>query len=90
MYVDILKVLVHLGPQNLFHLMKKTNIGCIVLKAQLDFLVTQGFVDEQLFGRQKGIYSITLRGVTVLKYFKVLKQELPIIKKTRSRESSRL
>jgi predicted transcriptional regulator len=79
MYVDILKVLAHCGPMKITPITYKANFNCSVLKGHLGFLVKQGFVDEQIVGKQKIIYSITQRGVMVLKYFKELKQEVPII-----------
>jgi predicted transcriptional regulator len=83
-YVDILKVLAHKGPLKLTHVMYKANVNCSVLKEELDFLMKQGLVEERTVGKRRVIFAITQRGITVLKYFKELKQVLPIVEETRS------
>lgn len=86
MYIDILKVLAQRGPTKLTHIMYKANVNCSVLKEYLDFLIKQGLVEEKAIGKKRVVYVITQRGVTVLKYFRELKQVLPIIEE----ESRRL
>ena len=78
MYVDILTVLAHKGPLKLTHVMYKANVNCSVLKEYLDFLIKQGLVEERTVRKQRVVYAVTQRGITVLKYFKELKQVLPI------------
>ena len=82
MYVDILKVLVHWGPSKLTHVMYKANLNCSVLKGYLDFLTKQGLVEEKTIRKERLVYVITQRGVTVLKYFRELKEGLPIVEET--------
>jgi predicted transcriptional regulator len=84
MYVDILSVLAHRGPLKLTHVMYKANVNCSVLKEYLDFLMKQELVEERTAGRQRVVYAVTQRGITVLKYFKELKQVLPIVEEARS------
>jgi len=84
MYVDILSVLAHRGPLKLTHVMYKANVNCSVLKEYLDFLLKQELVEERTAGRQRVVYAVTQRGITVLKYFKELKQVLPIVEEARS------
>ncbi|MEM1588899.1 MAG: winged helix-turn-helix domain-containing protein [Candidatus Bathyarchaeia archaeon] len=79
MYIDILKVLAHKGPLKLTHIMYKANVNCSVLKEYLDFLIKQNLVEERAIGKRRVVYAITQRGITVLKYFRELKQVLPII-----------
>jgi predicted transcriptional regulator len=78
MYVDTLKVLAHQGPLKLTHLMYKTNVNCCVLKEYLEFLIKQELVEEKTIGKHRIVYTITQKGITVLKHFKELKQVLPI------------
>ena len=78
-YVDILSVLAHQGPLKLTHVMYKANVNCAILKEYLDFLIKQGLIDERTVRKQRVVYVITQRGITVLKYFKELKQELSIL-----------
>jgi predicted transcriptional regulator len=79
MYVDILKVLAQRGPLKLTHVMYKANVNCSVLKEYMDFLIKQGLVEERTVGKSRVVYAVTQRGITVLKYFKELKQVLPIV-----------
>ena len=84
MYVDILKVLAQRGPLKLTHVMYKANVNCSVLKEYLDFLTKQGLVEEKIIRRERVVYAITQRGVTVLKQFRELKEVLPIVEETRN------
>jgi predicted transcriptional regulator len=87
MYVDIISVLAHRGPLKLTHVMYKANVNCSVLKEYLDFLIKQGLVEERTAGKQRVVYAVTQRGITVLKYFKELKQVLPIVEEARNQAS---
>ena len=84
MYVDILRVLAHRGPLKLTHIMYKANVNCSVLKEYLDFLIKQGLVEERTIGKRRVVFAVTQRGITVLKYFRELKQVLPIVEEARS------
>ena len=85
MYIDILKVLAHRGPLKLTHIMYKANVNCSVLKQYLEFLMKQNLVEERTLGKQRVVYAITQRGITVLKHFRELKRVLPIVEETRNR-----
>jgi predicted transcriptional regulator len=78
MYVDILSALTQRGPLKLTHIMYKANVNCSVLIEYLGFLMQKELVEERSIGKNKTVYAITQRGVTVLKYFGELKQVLPI------------
>jgi predicted transcriptional regulator len=84
MYVDILSVLARKGPLKLTHVMYKANVNCSVLKEYLDFLLKQGLVEERTIKKQRTVYTVTQRGITVLKYFKELKQVLPIVEEAQN------
>jgi predicted transcriptional regulator len=84
MYVDILKVLAQKGPLKLTHVMYKANVNCGVLKEYLDFLTKQGLVEEKIIRRERVVYAITQRGVTVLHQFRELKEVLPIVEETKN------
>ena len=79
MYIDILKVLAQRGPLKLTHVMYKANVNCSVLKEYISFLIKQGLVEEQTVGKRRLVYTVTQRGIMVLKYFRELKQVLPIV-----------
>jgi predicted transcriptional regulator len=84
-YIDILKVLAQRGPLKLTHVMYKANVNCSVLKEYLGFLLNQGLVEERMAGKNRTVFAVTQRGITVLKYFRELKQVLPIVEEGRSR-----
>ena len=84
MYVDILTVLAHKGPLKLTHVMYKANVNCCVLKEHLDFLIKQGLIEERTVKKERVVYAVTQRGITVLKYFKEIKQVLPIVEEGRN------
>lgn len=78
MHVDILSVLSHRGPLKLTHIMYKANVNCSVLSEYLDFLIQKELVEERSIRKNRTVYAITQRGITVLKYFGELKRVLPI------------
>jgi len=84
MYIDILTVLAHRGPLKLTHVMYKANVNCSVLKEYLEFLMKQGLVEERIVGKARTVFAVTPRGITVLKYFRELKQVLPIVEEARN------
>ncbi len=84
MYIDILKVLARKGPLKLTHVMYKANLNCGVLKGNLEFLIKQGLVEERIVPKRRVVYAVTPRGITVLRYFKELKQALPIVEEAQN------
>ena len=84
MYIDILTVLAHRGPLKLTHVMYKANVNCSVLKEYLDFLMKQSLIEERTLGKKRVVFAVTQRGITVLKYFRELKQVLPIVEESRN------
>ena len=74
MHIEILRVLYHNGPQKLTHLMYKANLNPNVLKEYLGFLTKQGLVEERSVGKDRAVFTVTQRGVTVLKSFREIKQ----------------
>ena len=66
----------------LTHVMYKANVNCSVLKEYLDFLTKQGLIEEKILRKERIVYVITQRGVTVLKQFRELKEVLPIVDET--------
>ena len=78
-YLDILKTLAKKGPLKLTHIMYKANVNCSVLKEYLDFLIQQQLVEEKALRKERIVYEITEKGLTVLKYFRELQIMLPIV-----------
>lgn len=85
MYIDILQVLSHRGPLKLTHVMYKANVNCKVLKEYVDFLIKQNLIEERQVGKSRTVFAITQRGITVLKYFRELRQVLPIAEDTKNK-----
>ena len=73
-HVDVLSALTLEGPLKLTHVMYKVNVNCSSLKEFLEFLINQALVEEISVGKRRVVYGITERGLTVLNYFKKLKQ----------------
>jgi len=84
MHIEILRVLLHNGPLKLTHIMYKANLNPIVLKEYLDFLTKQGLVEEQPEGKNRVVFAVTQRGVTVLKSFREIKQVFQIVEEARN------
>jgi len=87
-YLNILEVLV-LGPRKLDYIADKINMECNTLKRYLNFLVSNGLVEERRLNRKQVIYAINERGLSVfktlrmLKYLEKLKKTLPIVEEAR-------
>ncbi len=78
MYIDILETLALKGQLKLTHIMYKSNVNCKVLKEQLLFLINNNLVQERTIRKEKKVYSITPRGLQILKSFREIKQVFPI------------
>jgi len=85
MHLDILKTLAQKGPLKLTHIMYKANVNCSVLKEYLDFLTQQELVEEKTIKKERIVYTITEKGLTVLKYFRELQIMLPINEENKAR-----
>ena len=77
MYIDILEVLSLKGPLKLTHIMYRSNVNCNVLKDQLEFLMKNNMVEERILRKEKIVYAISQRGITVLKTFREIKAIFP-------------
>ena len=78
MHLDILMTLAKKGPLKLTHIMYKANVNCSVLKEYLDFLIQQELVAEKTIKKERIVYTITEKGLTVLKYFRELQIMIPV------------
>jgi len=78
MHLDILMTLAQKGPLKLTHIMYKANVNCSVLKEYLDFLIQQELVAEKTIKKERIVYTITEKGLTVLKYFRELQIMIPV------------
>jgi len=84
-HLDILRTLAQKGPLKLTHIMYKANVNCSVLKEYLDFLTQQELVEEKTIKKERIVYTITEKGLTVLKYFRELQIMLPINEENKAR-----
>ena len=80
-YFDILNVLVRYGPLKLTHIIYKANVNCNILLKCINHLIKQGSVEERFMEEGKRVYTVTRRGLDVVKAFKGVKQALPIAEK---------
>ncbi len=81
LYVDILKNLAQNGSLKISNDASETNLNK-ENKKHLDFLLAQSLVEERKVSKLHLVYSITPRGLSVLKYFNALNQEFPITEET--------
>jgi predicted transcriptional regulator len=77
-YIDILFVLTKKGPLKLTHTTYEANVNSSILKEYISFLIKQGLVEEYTTGKKRVAFGITPHGIAVLKYFRVVKQVLPM------------
>ena len=84
-HLDILRTLAQKGPLKLTHIMYKSNVNCCVLKEYLDFLTQQELVEEKTIKKERIVFTITEKGLTVLKYFRELQIMLPIDEENKAR-----
>ena len=75
--VEILNVLARKGPLKLTHVMYKANVNCNVLKNYLVFLAKQGLVEERIIAKERAVFIVTQRGISVLNNFRNLTEALP-------------
>ena len=87
-YLNILRVLV-LGPQKISSIAYGAKMECTSLKRYLDFLVSNGLVEERRGSGKRVVYAINQRGLSVfetfraLKYLEKLTKTLPIVDEVR-------
>ena len=87
MYIDVLNTLAYRGPLKLTHIMYKANLNCNILNECLDFLIKQNLIEKRIIEKERIVFSITQRGIDILKYFRELTQALPIIEETQSQST---
>jgi predicted transcriptional regulator len=78
-YEEILEVLAK-KPLTIDEIAYKANMDCIILKQRLDFLIKNKLVKEQT-SKRKRAYSITERGLSVLRFLSS-KKHLKVAAKT--------
>jgi len=87
-YMSILEVLVR-RPRKLDYIAYKVNMECNALKRHLNFLVSNGLVEERRVSGRRVVYAISERGFSVfktlraLKCLEKLKASLPLIEEAR-------
>jgi predicted transcriptional regulator len=83
MHIDVLKALVHYGKLGPTHIMFEVNINCNVLRECLDVLIKLKLVQMQVLnkgGRKaRAAYTITEKGLTLLKNAAEIDKAIPIV-----------
>ena len=75
-YIDILKVLSLKGPLKLTHIMNKANLNGGVVTEYLDSLIQKGLVEERTIRDGNTVFTVTQRGINLLKIFRECTQVL--------------
>lgn len=73
-YIHLLKVLANEGPLKRTHLMNKAKINCGTLQQFLNFSIKEKLVEEKTSNRDRELFGVTQKGITVLNYFVGAKQ----------------
>jgi len=69
--IDVLNILAE-GENRPTRIMYGSNLSWTSLKSKLDLLVNKGYVDEEFISDRNKLYSITSKGIEVLRYYKRL------------------
>ncbi len=76
MVCDILKV-VSVGPTKPTHILYKANMSWKVLSSYLDYLTSSGMLTkEEQEGGKRSIYTLTGKGINILRLYDGLKESL--------------
>jgi predicted transcriptional regulator len=87
-YLNVLQILVN-QPQRIDRIERQANMGHEALKRHLDFLLSNGVIEERKSNNKQISYAITERGMSVFKtlrafkYFEKLKESLLIVEEAR-------
>ncbi len=73
-YVHLLKVLAHEGPLKRTHLMNEAKISCGTLQQFLNFSTKEKLVEELTSNKDRELFAVTQKGMTILNYFVEAKQ----------------
>jgi predicted transcriptional regulator len=73
-YIDLLKVLAHEGPLKRTNLMNKVKINLSTLQQFLNFSTKEKLVEELTSNKDRELFAVTQKGITVLNYFVEAKQ----------------
>ena len=68
-YIEIISLLEQKGPSNPLDIMSMTNLNSFVMKEKLGFLVKQGLMEEQTFGKGGTFFAVTQKDLIVGKCF---------------------
>jgi len=77
-YIDVLGALAQQRPLKFTNIRQKANYHANELKDYLRFLAEEGFISKRTIGQRWIVYSITQKGVNVLKRFSELKKQFAL------------
>ena len=72
--MDILRAVAN-GREKPTHIMYRANLSWIRLKKHIDFLIAQNLLVEKV-DDGNSVYSVTTKGVDIIRYFKRIETEL--------------
>jgi predicted transcriptional regulator len=77
-YIDILNVLALNGQLRITDIMNKSKGNGKVMIEQLDFLIKSSLVEEKLIGKESAAFTITAKGINVLRFFGKIDHMVPV------------
>ena len=72
----------YLPKEMLYHGTETFHMPDDLLEEYIVFLIKQELIEERIVKKERKVYAITQRGITVLKLFRELKGVLPTIEET--------
>jgi len=77
MAIDVLTVIAE-GENRPTRIMYASNLSWTSLKSKLDLLLEKGYVDVEFVSNRNKLYSITSKGIEVLRYYKRLESMVKV------------
>jgi predicted transcriptional regulator len=79
-HIDLLKAFSYEAPLTLAQIEDNINLNNSSFKENLEFLIMHELLEEQTLKKRNTAFTITQRGIAVLRYFRQYPVEIPIKK----------
>ena len=78
MAIEVLSVVAK-GENRPTRIMYASNLSWTSLKSKLDLLLEKGYVDVEFVSNRNKLYSITSKGIEVLRYYKRIESLVEVV-----------
>jgi predicted transcriptional regulator len=76
-YIDMLKLLHKKGAMKITHITQVLNLNGSLAKEYIDFMLKQNLIEKEAVSEKRAVYKITTRGITILRYFREIRDATP-------------